>query len=334
MEHKILLTLLCTGTILLLGSSINMNNANASQARQRNYNLVLKNQGNHFAKQRKSDYYPSITYNTRDLGGYWNSNHTAQIRNGMLYRSASLHKLNRKGANDLKKLHIHTDIDLRNISGPNGSVNRNPSPGEVKGAKNPYKIRMRYRINQVENNREETESLPYRKKYGEIYRFGYWYTLSPDARRAYHNSLYDMVHYSNNNNAVMYNCNSGRDRTGVLSAITLSILGIPRSTIYNDFMLTNHYHQQTPYPNQHARLTRFYITLQKKYKNMNNYLHKGLGLTNRFMNNFRNHFLVIRAKPKQEVVIHKAYRPRNRNNRKIVTPKNFNPTRITYKLIY
>jgi len=36
-------------------------------------------------------------------------------------------------------------------------------------------------------------------------------------------------------------CTSGKDRTGVFSAILLTILGVPRDTVIQDYLLTNRY---------------------------------------------------------------------------------------------
>lgn len=41
--------------------------------------------------------------------------------------------------------------------------------------------------------------------------------------------------------AVLWHCTSGKDRTGVASALVLSALGVDRQTIVEDFMLTNEY---------------------------------------------------------------------------------------------
>jgi protein-tyrosine phosphatase len=40
---------------------------------------------------------------------------------------------------------------------------------------------------------------------------------------------------------VLYHCSAGKDRTGVGTAILLTILGVPRETVVNDFLLSNTY---------------------------------------------------------------------------------------------
>ena len=43
----------------------------------------------------------------------------------------------------------------------------------------------------------------------------------------------------NNEDGIMFHCSSGKDRTGVTTAIILSVLGIDKETIYYDYLLTN-----------------------------------------------------------------------------------------------
>ncbi|ATE66766.1 tyrosine-protein phosphatase [Rhizorhabdus dicambivorans] len=40
---------------------------------------------------------------------------------------------------------------------------------------------------------------------------------------------------------LLFNCSAGKDRTGVAAALILSALGVPRDTIYEDYLLTNRY---------------------------------------------------------------------------------------------
>jgi protein-tyrosine phosphatase len=38
-----------------------------------------------------------------------------------------------------------------------------------------------------------------------------------------------------------FNCNAGKDRTGIAAALLLTALGVPRATIIEDYLLTNRY---------------------------------------------------------------------------------------------
>uniref|UniRef100_UPI002601A6F4 tyrosine-protein phosphatase n=1 Tax=Asticcacaulis sp. TaxID=1872648 RepID=UPI002601A6F4 len=41
---------------------------------------------------------------------------------------------------------------------------------------------------------------------------------------------------------LVYNCSAGKDRTGVATALILTILGVPRTTVTEDYLLSNRYY--------------------------------------------------------------------------------------------
>jgi protein-tyrosine phosphatase len=40
---------------------------------------------------------------------------------------------------------------------------------------------------------------------------------------------------------VLYHCTAGKDRTGITTALILTILKFDKETIYNDYLLSNNY---------------------------------------------------------------------------------------------
>ena len=44
---------------------------------------------------------------------------------------------------------------------------------------------------------------------------------------------------ADNGGAVLYHCSAGKDRTGVVTAVILTALGVDKDTIYQDYLLTN-----------------------------------------------------------------------------------------------
>jgi protein-tyrosine phosphatase len=40
---------------------------------------------------------------------------------------------------------------------------------------------------------------------------------------------------------LLFNCSAGKDRTGVAAALILSMLGVPRETVFDDYLLTNRF---------------------------------------------------------------------------------------------
>ena len=46
---------------------------------------------------------------------------------------------------------------------------------------------------------------------------------------------------TDSNEPVLYHCSAGKDRTGIVSALILSILKVDRKTIIDEYMLSNYY---------------------------------------------------------------------------------------------
>ena len=44
---------------------------------------------------------------------------------------------------------------------------------------------------------------------------------------------------------MLFHCTAGKDRTGLLAALVLELLGVPRDDVLDDFELTAHYHRAT-----------------------------------------------------------------------------------------
>ncbi|MGE4512917.1 MAG: tyrosine-protein phosphatase, partial [Chryseobacterium sp.] len=46
------------------------------------------------------------------------------------------------------------------------------------------------------------------------------------------------------NKPVLYHCTAGKDRTGIITALILTILKFDKETIYNDYLLSNNYRKK------------------------------------------------------------------------------------------
>jgi protein-tyrosine phosphatase len=66
-----------------------------------------------------------------------------------------------------------------------------------------------------------------------IYR---WFVESAEGRSAFGTAMRRIAAASG---PLMYHCGAGKDRTGWLSAIVLSTLGVDRETVFEDYVLTN-----------------------------------------------------------------------------------------------
>lgn len=67
--------------------------------------------------------------------------------------------------------------------------------------------------------------------------------LMPFARKQYGNFL-KILAAGDGNGAVLWHCTAGKDRVGVGTALLLSILGVDRQLIVDDYMKTNDYYRE------------------------------------------------------------------------------------------
>ena len=67
--------------------------------------------------------------------------------------------------------------------------------------------------------------------------FAYRQLVMKDRKEAW-SKIFDIL-LNNKEGAVLFHCSAGKDRTGVVSAVILTALGIDKDTIYQDYLLTN-----------------------------------------------------------------------------------------------
>ena len=145
------------------------------------------------------------------------------LKSGLLYRGKALINLSNEDI-ALLKSHIKTVVDLRapeeidedpdmvieginNISIPLFNANKTePKAVNVKGMTLPDMVAI----------------------YREL--------VAKDKKDSW-SKIFDLL--LNSDGGIMFHCTSGKDRTGVTTAIILSALGIDKEVIYQDYLLTN-----------------------------------------------------------------------------------------------
>jgi protein-tyrosine phosphatase len=170
--------------------------------------------------------------NFRDLGGYRTSD-GRYVRWGMVYRSNDLSNLTAKDYEYLDSLGIRLVCDVRlageRMRSPTHWIGRSPQflttpiGRERDGALTPEED-LRNRLAAL-----ATESKTDAQAYDQ-YAFEY--------ASQYGNILQRLVA---GNLPLIEHCSSGKDRTGVFSAILLTALGVPRDTVIQDYLLTSQY---------------------------------------------------------------------------------------------
>lgn len=105
----------------------------------------------------------------------------------------------------------------------------------------------------------------------------------PGASEAFSAVLRDI---RDSDGAVIYHCSAGKDRTGWTTAVLLTILGVDRATVNEDYMLSNVYRDTDGTGSlgsldgvQQEWLDIAFTTAEQRYGSFDNYVREGLGLT-------------------------------------------------------
>ena len=161
-------------------------------------------------------------HNFRDLGGY-STQDGRTVQWGRLYRSDSLGKLHGEDWKRFLQLDIQTVIDLRY-----------PWEIEAKGripaddAFTYHNLSIEHRAYDQAALTAEVDPAPYlAARYAEV---------TEDGVAELHRAL--SVIAENRTGATVFHCASGKDRTGIVGALVLGLLGVPESDIIADFALT------------------------------------------------------------------------------------------------
>lgn len=172
-------------------------------------------------------------YNTRDLGGYPTES-GGQIRVGALLRSDNLCRLTPAGQQQLRDYGVRTIIDVR-------------SPYELDKDPNPFAAQQgrdavpRY-INLPLLDEADEEGKAAMKSAGSMQGE---YTVILDRYRARMVAIIKAVAAAEGEGegGVLVHCHAGKDRTGMVVALLLSLAGVPRSIIADDYAASNLYLQ-------------------------------------------------------------------------------------------
>jgi protein-tyrosine phosphatase len=151
--------------------------------------------------------------NTRDAGGYPTADGRF-VKREMIYRSATLSHLSSRGANTFRSLGVKTVIDFRNRLTPwppfNGDVWSVYLASSVHGCPMSFAKNDQRRDFYIRGVRDNPGSF---------------------------REAFELLSHAESCPA-LYHCTAGTDRTGVMTALLLSLLGVDRETIITDFRLS------------------------------------------------------------------------------------------------
>nr|WP_222109612.1 tyrosine-protein phosphatase [Streptomyces cupreus] len=165
-------------------------------------------------------------HNFRDLGGYRTPD-GRRVRPGRLYRADSLGKLT-EGTEDWSRflaLGVRTVIDLRY-----------PWEIETRG-RVPDHASFTYRNLSIEHRPYDQAALTADVAAGP-YLAERFLEVAEDGTEEIRQALELIAKSAESNEPLVFHCASGKDRTGELAALVLSLLGVDEQTIIEDFSLT------------------------------------------------------------------------------------------------
>ncbi|MDC0767435.1 tyrosine-protein phosphatase [Streptomyces sp. HD] len=165
-------------------------------------------------------------HNFRDLGGCTTTD-GHRVRPGRLYRADSLGKLT-QGTPDWSRflaLGVHTVIDLRY---PWEIEHRGRVPDHPSFTY--HNLSIEHRPYTQAGLTPDVDPTPYlAERYMEV---------AQDGTKEIRSALELVAKAAESDTPLVFHCASGKDRTGLLAALILGLLGVPEPTIIEDFTLT------------------------------------------------------------------------------------------------
>ncbi|MED5800614.1 tyrosine-protein phosphatase [Gordonia sp. Z-3] len=175
--------------------------------------------------------------NARDIGGYVTRNGSV-VRTGVVYRSNALNTLTDVDKQKLTRLGVTHIIDVRS---PNEVAANPDNLPPVRYTKRPIwnpADDFYVRVNRIIGagpaaQREALGSGKAAQMMRDYYR---WMVTDPAARHQMGATLRDIATVPT---PLLIHCTSGKDRTGLTSAVLLTLLGVPEPAVYEDFLTSN-----------------------------------------------------------------------------------------------
>lgn len=173
------------------------------------------------------------TSNVRCVGAYATRD-GRHVRRGRIYRSANLDELSPAGRTRFEALGLGTIVDFRGV---NEAAAAPPfAPG----------VRLHAPIEPTVadelRRRRETRPLDVAVAVDVMEQTYRWYALEKHGAFA---KMFQRL-LEDGEKPLLFHCAAGKDRTGVAAALILSMLGVPRDVIVEDYLLSNaHYVPKT-----------------------------------------------------------------------------------------
>jgi len=170
--------------------------------------------------------------NFRDFGGQPTED-GRHVRAGLLYRSGHLGAVTDADLQRLAELDFALVVDLRRAAERKREISRRPTAFRAKVLEHagPLEAALAPHLTFLAVPDATPELVTQQMTTG--YR---GYPFDPHYVALYRDYFAELPHLDGR---VLVHCHAGKDRTGVLCALTLHVLGVDREAIFEDYLLTN-----------------------------------------------------------------------------------------------
>ena len=173
-------------------------------------------------------------HNFRDLGGY-KTEDGRTVKWGKIYRSDNLHSLTDEDLKYMKRLNIKSVVDFRSVEERENEPDRlNPDMTQVL-------LPIKFQPKELDD--DSIKNLMKDLTFGDLDSSNllrdFNIVIVEEFTDEYKNFFRHII--ENNAEPLVFHCTAGKDRAGFASAMILTILGVPREKVIEDYLLTNTY---------------------------------------------------------------------------------------------
>ena len=176
----------------------------------------------------------SGAHNFRDLGGY-KTQDGKTVKWGKIYRSDNLHSLTDEDVSYMERLDIKSVVDFRS------DEERENEPDRLTPNMTQVLLPIQFRPKEIDD--DKIEDLMKDLTFGNLDSSNLLYDFNIAIVKQFTEEYKQFFRHIVDNNAepLVLHCTAGKDRAGFASAMVLSILGVPREKVIEDYLLTNTY---------------------------------------------------------------------------------------------
>ena len=173
-------------------------------------------------------------HNFRDLGGYKTEDGRA-LKWGKIYRSDDLHLLTDEDLKYLSRLNIKSVVDFRS------DEDRESEPDRLNPDMTQLLLPIKFQPEELDD--ETLKNLMKNLTFGTLDSSNllrdFNIVIVKDFATEYKKFFRHVI--ENNAEPIVFHCTAGKDRAGFASAMILTVLGVPREKVIEDYLLTNTY---------------------------------------------------------------------------------------------